>query len=175
MKQLDFPEIKQTYKWDCGADVLEAVLTYYGIEIREELLIDYAKTNCKTGTSKKDMLRTLEKFDLKYDARSMTIEDLKNYIDKNIPVVILLQVWNKKGVIDYKNDFHDGHWVAAIGHNKDEIIFEDPYVLQRTFLKKEELEERWHDKEGDSKIYNFGIAVFGKKPAYNQKKLVHMN
>lgn len=173
MKQLEFPELRQTYEWDCGAKALQSVLMYFGIEIREELLIKYAKTNSREGTLRSDMLHTLEKFKLKFDAKNITIEDLKGYIDKKIPVIILLQAWHGKSV-DYVNDFRDGHWVVVIGYDKDRIIFEDPYSFERTFLKNKELEERWHAKENGEKVSNYGIAVFGKKPKYDADKIIHM-
>lgn len=174
MTLLKFPELRQTYEWDCWAKALQAVLTYYGIEIREELLIRYAKTNSKEGTSTRNMINTLKKLKLNVDGRSMTIKDLKEYIDKKIPVIILLQAWNGKH-IDYTNDFHDGHWVVAIGYNKNKIIFEDPYSFERVFLIDDELEKRWHAKENWTKILNFGIAVFGKKEIYNPNKVIHMD
>jgi len=174
MKQLEFPELRQTYKWDCGAKALQAVLTYYGIEIREELLIKYAKTDSKNGTSILKMQYVLKKFKLKFDAKSMAIKDLKDYIDREIPIIILLQAWNGKN-INYTNDFHDGHWVVVIGYDTEKIIFEDPYSFERTFLKNKELENRWHAKENGNKIFNYGIAVFGKKPKYNSDKIIHMD
>ncbi len=174
MKQLEFPKLRQTYEWDCGAKALQAVLTYYGVEIREELLMKYAKTNSKEGTSIPKMQHVLEKFKLKFDAKQMTTTDLRNYIDKEIPIIILLQAWSGKN-LDYANDFHDGHWVVAIGYDTNKIIFEDPYSFERTFLKSKELEERWHAKEKGNIILNYGIAVFGKKSKYNSDKIIHMD
>lgn len=174
MKQLDFPELRQTYEWDCGAKALQSVLTYYGIEIREELLIKYAKTNSKEGTSIPKMQSTLKKFKLKFDAREMSIKDLKNYIDKKIPIIILLQAWHRKNM-DYTNDYNDNHWVIAIGYDTNKILFEDPYSFERTFLKNKELEKRWHAKENGNKISNYGIAVFGKTQKYDSHKIIHMD
>lgn len=174
MRLLDFPELRQAYEYDCGAKVLQAVLTYYGIEIREELLIKYAKTNSKEGTSRQGIINTLKKFHLKYDSKNMTITELRDYIDKKIPVIILLQAWNGKNV-DYTESYSDGHWVIAVGYNRDKIFFEDPYSFKRTFLKNKELETRWHAQEEEEKILNYGIAVFGKKKTYNSKKIVHMD
>ena len=174
MKQLDFPELRQTYEWDCGAKALQAILAYYGIEVREELLIKYAKTNSKEGTSIARIQYVLERFKLKFDAKKMTIKDLKNFIDKGIPVIILLQAWSRKK-LDYTNDFHNGHWAVAMGYDTNKIIFEDPYSFERTFLKNKELKERWHAKEKGSIILNYGIAVFGKKRKYNPNKIIHMD
>jgi len=51
MKILEFPELRQTYEYDCGANALQGILAYYGMEIREELIIKSAKTNKIYGTS----------------------------------------------------------------------------------------------------------------------------
>jgi uncharacterized protein YvpB len=136
-------------------------------------LIKEAKTKKKKGTSVVNMLETLKKHGLKTEARGMTFEDLKKYLKQEIPVILLLQAWSKKGV-DYKNDYHDGHWVVAIGFDKNKIFFEDPYAFERTFLSKPKLKERWHAQEGRKKFLNLGIAVFGKKPVFNPKKIIKM-
>ena len=87
-------------------------MAYYGIEIREELLIKYAKTNPKEGTTITNMNLILQKFKLNFDSKKMTLKDLKEYIDKQIPIIILLQAWNTK--MNYTHDYHDGHWVVVI-------------------------------------------------------------
>ena len=174
MIQLDFPGLTQSYEWDCGAKALQAVIAYFGIEIREELLIKYAKTNSKDGTSIADMTNTLKKFKLKFDARNMTINDLKGYIDQKMPILILLQAWSEKK-IDYAKAFDHSHWVVAIGYDRNRIIFEDPHAFDRTFLENKELEERWHAEENGTKIFNYGIAVFGKNPNYRNNKIIHMD
>jgi len=119
------------------------------------------------------MNNTLNKYNLKFDSRTMTIQDIKNYIDKKVPVIILLQAWNGK-ITNYTHDFHDGHRVVAIWYDKNKIIFEDPYSFERTFLSYQELEERWHAKEGNKKIIHHGIAVFGDE-TYHSSKIIHMD
>ena len=162
MKLLDFPKLRQTYEYDCGANALQAVLAYYGIELSEEILMKDAKTNPKKGTTIKGILKTLDEFKLKYESKRMTIKDIQNYLDKKIPVLILLSAYN------------EFHWVVAIGYDKNKIFFDDPSSFERTFLEDKELEKKWHAKEGKKEIYNHGIAVFGKKPVYDSKKIIHM-
>lgn len=174
MKQLDFPELRQTYEYDCGANALQATLAYYGIEVSEESLLKLAKTDKKKGTTIAGMLRVLKKYSLKFDSNSMTIENLKEYINKKIPIIILLQAWNGKS-IHYTNYYHSGHWVVAIGYNNKKIFFEDPYAFERTFLTNDELNNRWHAKENNKKIINHGIAVYGRTAKYSTKKMIHMD
>ncbi|MFH0808213.1 MAG: cysteine peptidase family C39 domain-containing protein [archaeon] len=174
MKILDFPLLRQMYEYDCGANVLVSVLAYFGVEVRGGLIIESANTNAGKGTDVSNVLKTLKDYGLKFDSKKMTLADVKEYINRNIPVVILLQAWGK-GVVDYANDNSNGHWVVAIGYGKHKIFFEDPYSFDRTFLTNEEFIERWHDEEDGKKILRHGIAVYGKKPVYCSGKVVHMD
>lgn len=173
MKLLEFPCVRQVYEYDCGAQGLQSVLVYYGIEIREELIMKYAKTNSKEGTLIEGITHVLKKFGLQYNSRKMNLEEVKRYLDKGIPVFLLLQAWNRKKV-DYKKRYQDKHWVVAIGYSKDKVFFADPYSFFKTFLSKEELEERWHSEEKGLKIDHHGIAVFGRQPEYDSKKIIPM-
>ncbi|MEK6823917.1 MAG: cysteine peptidase family C39 domain-containing protein [Nanoarchaeota archaeon] len=176
MKILDFPELCQTYEYDCGATALEAVFIYYGIEIKEGLIINQAKTSKSRGTSVKHIEITAKKYGFKVDSKEIDIPDIKKYIDKKIPVILLLQAWKGRKNLDWKKDWDDGHYVVAIGYDKEKIYFEDPYTFERTFLKFEELKKRWHGGFAKGKKYiNHGIAIFGKTPKFNSKKRIHMN
>lgn len=174
MKTLDFPKLRQTYDYDCGAKALQSILVYYGIEISEHILIEHAKTNEEVGTLSKDILAVLKRYHLHYDQKPMNIEDLKDYIHRNIPVIILLQAWSDDPV-DYKTNNEHGHWVIAIGYDKEKIIFEDPLSFRHTWLTFDELNERWHSEEGNKILKNYGIAVYGKEAKYDSKKIVHMD
>ncbi len=174
MIQLNFPELRQTFDYDCGAEVLQAVLVYYGREVSEEVVLKLAKTSKEEGTAISRILGTLEHFGLLFDKRVLTVGDLKMYIDRKIPVIILLQAWREEK-IDYAKDFDDGHWVVVIGYDDDRIIFEDPYTFERSFLVEEELNERWHGQEDGQAINHLGIAVYGPEPSYDPQKLIHMD
>lgn len=174
MRLLNFPNLIQTYEYDCGATALQTVLAYYGIEVYESTLMKSAKTNKKDGTTIKGVLRTLKRYKLKFDAKKMSIQNLKDYIDKRIPVIILLQAWGRKGT-EYANDYRDGHWAVVIGYSGRKIFFEDPWAFTRTFLTNSELKKRWHETEGGKKIANYGIAVYGKRPRYKSNRIAHMD
>jgi len=174
MKILDFPELRQTYEYDCGAKVLQAVLVYYGVEVSEGLIVKHAKTSEKSGTSIKNILNVLRRYGLKFDSKVMSIKELKNYIDKKIPVIILLQAWSLNK-IDYTHHYNNGHFVVAIGYDNDKIIFEDPYSFTRAFLTEKELESRWHGKDNRKKIVHWAAAVYGKNPHYDSSKMIHMD
>jgi uncharacterized protein len=173
MKILNFPEVTQSYEYDCGSTALQAVLTYYGKEEHGGKLIKLIKTSKRRGTKLLKILEALKKYDLKFDSKTMTIEELKNYIDQKIPIIILIQAWRIKD-IPYTNNYDNGHWVIVIGYDEEKIYFEDPYVFKRTFLTTSELEDRWHGKEGN-KIIKHGVAIYGKEPVYNPGEIIHMD
>lgn len=174
MKILDFPELRQISEFDCGANALQSVLAYYGIEINEEEILKEAKTSQK-GTSVQNIESVAKKHGLKFDSRKMTIADVKKYIDEKAPVILLVQAWSENKKTDWQKDWKDGHYVVAIGYDKTKIYFEDPYAFERTFLTFDELILRWHDAVANKQYINHGIAVYGKNPKFDSKKIIHMN
>jgi len=175
MKILKFPELHQTYNWDCGASVMQSILTYYGFDVREEVVMKIAKTT-KRGTPIPGLIAVAEKYHLTFKAGKMMVENIKKYLDKKIPVILLLQAWSGKKRIKWESDWFDGHYVVAVGYNSQRIYFEDPWTFSRTYLAYPELEKRWHDVDRDGKKhFNWGMAVFGKKPKYGLDKSKHMD
>ena len=176
MKSIILPKLHQTYGYDCGAKALQSVLTYYGIEMREDFIIKDAKTS-KKGTSIKGIIKVAEKYGLKTVSKEMSLKEIKKYINKKTPVILLLQAWAEKKVTNWEKDWADGHYVVAVGYTQDKVLFEDPSSFSLTYLKYNELEKRWHDidSRNGKKYYHHGIAVFGKKPKYKKDKIVKMN
>lgn len=172
-KILDFPQLRQSFEYNCGSKTLQGILIYYGLNIREETVIKKAKTSPDYGTLIKNIEKVLIQYNLKFDSKEMTIKEIENYIDKKIPVLILLQAWGDD-IKNYKKSFLNGHWVVVIGYSKEKIYFADPYAYRRTFLYKNELLERWHSKENNKIIRNYGIVVYGK-PIFKSHEIIHMD
>jgi len=173
MTKLTFPNLLQTFEYDCGATAIQSILLYYGIEIKANKIITYAKTDEKSGTFIKDTEAVFLQYGLKYDSQTLSILDLESYLKKKIPVMILLQAWSATQK-NYSTSYKDGHWVVAIGFDSQNIYFADPYISAISFIPKKEFKSRWHGKEGRKKIQNYGIAVFGKRPSYSSRKIVYM-
>ncbi len=175
LKMLDFPRGRQSSDHDCGAKALQLVLAYYGFDVREDKIIAATGTNPDDGTPIGGIERIIKETGLEFTSKSMSIRDVKAYIRRNIPVMLLLQAYAKKGV-DWKNDWNDGHYTVAIGYNGDRIVFADPSSFRRKFLTFAELAERWHDRDSNGTEYlNYGIAVFGRRPAFKSHEIVHLN
>lgn len=175
MKTITLPQLRQTYGYDCWAKALQSILVYYGIEAREDHIIKYAKTS-KDGTSIEGIIKAANKYGLKTDSKKMTIKDIKKYLIKDIPVIMVLQAWAENKKINWEKDWFDGHYVVAIGFTKDKIIFEDPSSFERTYLKYDELNKRWHDIDtNEKKYFHHGIAIFGEKPQFKKDEIIHMD
>jgi len=174
MKFLIFPEERQTYNYDCWAKATQSILNYYGIDVRENIVMKTTKTT-KDGTFMLGIEKVIHDNWLKTTTEKMTVSKIKKYIDKKIPVIVVLQARTDKIHVNRKEDRVDGHYVVAIWYDKTKIYFEDPASIFRTYLFFKEFKERRHDRDSNGKeYYHYGIAVYGKKPAYNLVKKVHM-
>jgi ABC-type bacteriocin/lantibiotic exporter with double-glycine peptidase domain len=177
MKIINFPQLRQSFDYDCGAEALRGILAYYGIDEELNKLIKYAKTTKKHGTQFNGIERVLKKYNLKFEQKQMSIIELEKYLDKNIPVILLVQAWPEKKGKDLKDRWDSGHFVIAIGYTDTEIIFEDPAVLHKTSLDMNELLDRWHGierkKDKKIKLENVGVAVYGE-PKYEHGKIIKM-
>ena len=175
MKILNFPERRQTYNYDCWASCAQSVLNYYWIDIREDTIMKIAWTN-KEWTSIWWIEMVVHKYKLKNKTEHMTISKIKKYIDRQIPVIIILQARTDTKHVDWKSNRVDGHYVVAIGYDKTKIYFEDPSSIYRTYLLNNEFKERRHDVDIDwREYYHYGIAVYGKKPKYSTHTKIHMD
>jgi len=174
MKMLTFPELRQTYDYDCGAKAVQAVLAYYGIDERESPIMKLAGTR-RSGTPIRGVVRALHEYGLKCRVGRMTIAGIRREIDRDRPVILVLQAWADKKVADWEKDWIDGHYVVAIGYDRKRVFFEDPSSVMRTYLSFDELTKRWHDVDTDGKRYfNYGIVAYGRKPEFDLDRKIHM-
>ena len=107
--------------------------------------------------------------------KNMTVPELKTLIDGGKPVICLIQAWAEK-TIDYSNDWEDGHYVLAIGHDQGNIFFMDPSTLcNYTYIPTDEFVKRWHDTDGKEKLVHFGLIIEKSKPKYNPAAFIKLN
>ncbi|MGA1865940.1 MAG: N-formylglutamate amidohydrolase [Thermoplasmatota archaeon] len=91
-KVLDLPSTRQTYDFDCGAKSLQTLLAYYGIDIREDVLMKELRISKVDGSSIDSIISFAEGKGFTVEAKEkMTIEDIKQSIDEEHPVLVLLQ------------------------------------------------------------------------------------
>lgn len=163
------PDVLQFSDYDCGDMCVQAVLAYYGTDFNEVKLLKILKTRKRDGTCSEHIAEFFEKKKFKVESRSMDIEDLKYFINRKIPVIILAQAW-KKSKVRYQKTKSYGHYMIVIGYDDKNIYFEDPAMFGKGYIPIKEFVKRWHalDKK---EIKRLGIAVWGKKP-YNYKKFL---
>lgn len=122
------------------------------------------------------IVETVKEYGLKYFSKKTTIPEIKDFINKYIPVIVVSQAWTKKVDIDWRNDWEDGYYVTAIGYDKDKIYFKDPSSFERVFLYYNEFKDRWHDVDVNGKKFiNHGIAIYGKENTFNLEKIIHLD
>lgn len=170
MKKIFYiPDVLQYSDFDCGDMCAQTVMAYYGTDINEIKLLKKLKTRKTDGTGAEHIVEFFKKEKFKVEARSMDIEDLIYFINKNIPVIILAQAW-KKSKVRYQRTKAFGHYMVVIGYDDKNIYFEDPAIFGKGYIPIDEFEKRWHafDKDVGKR---YGIAVWGPKP-YNYNKFV---
>jgi predicted double-glycine peptidase/cell fate (sporulation/competence/biofilm development) regulator YmcA (YheA/YmcA/DUF963 family) len=168
----DFPDLRQHSDYDCG--VLLDVLEYYGEDMMPKEMEKEMGTT-ENGTSPEQIKTFFENHGYQVDMREMTIEEVKQYLDKYIPVVLDIQAWSDTENVDYANDWIDGHYVVAHGYDSNYVYFDDPSSVGLAGMTYEDLEIRWHDVDGNgNQLQHLGIAIFGKEPDYSQTKMVEI-
>ncbi len=171
---LNFPQVRQSTDYSCGASAVRAVLVYYGKDIREDQLIQTMHTSKENGTDPKNMMQYLRKQAFKVDFGTMTVQKLKEYIDKKIPVIVLIQAWADDEK-EYKETLDNGHYAVVIGYTDTKFLFEDPSIYERGYLTFDEFEKRWKDISSEGKIYTkCGIAVYGAEPKYSEEEFIRI-
>ena len=180
--QLDFPDLRQIDNFDCGAVSLQAVLIYYGIDVREDDLLKLLGTTrtdiIKNGTKLSAMIDVAKHYGLDAEVHyDMSIQDMMQHIENKIPVILLIQAWRDYSKdAEWKQDEDDGHYVVAIGRKKDTVTIEDPSLTVRGWISMDELEERWHGLGDDNKteVRHAAVVIKGK-PKYNSSDYVHID
>jgi ABC-type bacteriocin/lantibiotic exporter with double-glycine peptidase domain len=173
MKIIEYPETRQTFNFDCGANALVSALVFAGIEEREDRVALLAGTT-KSGTNTRGVLRVLRYHGLPLKAgKRMTPSDLRLAVDEGFPTLLTLQAYRESNR-PYRTLWDDGHWVVAIGYDQDRIFFEDPSSFCRTWLADEELRQRWHDVDRGRRIYGWGCTVCVNS-RYRHDRQAHMD
>jgi predicted double-glycine peptidase len=173
-KLLDFPATRQAYEFSCGPSAVQSVMAYYGEDFRESELIRMLKTGKDDGTYVKDIVKFLHYNGLTTRLKQkMTVEELIRFIDRGIPVIVLIQAWgsDKNYKTGYADCWDDGHFVVVIGYTDKDILFSDPALFTVGYIPIEEFVNRWHDIDEGNKTYQLGMAVWGKKPAFEKDKV----
>jgi len=158
---------RQTYDYDCGAKALQLVMAYYGVDVREDELIKRLGSG-KDGTRVEKMIAVAEAEGFRVYAREhWPLCQVKQYLEKGHPVIVLLQAWAEKRLTikEWLKNYDDGHYAILIGHDRGVLLFEDPASFRRTWLRESEFLARWHDLDPlhNHKYRRFGMVLSGRQ------------
>ena len=177
-KTLEYPYVRQSTNYSCGATAVQSVLAYYEDDMpRETEVMKWLHTVpvevMNIGTAIQSIVSFLSERGYTVEHKEyMSIEEVVQYVGQDIPVIVLMQAWAEIRPKDYSMTYDDGHYVVAIGYNvfKRSMYFADPSLETRGWLSYGDLNERWHAiDENGKKVEHYGIAVWGKKPVYSTK------
>jgi uncharacterized protein len=164
-KLLPLPDVRQGTAYSCGASALQAVLAYWGVEIREDKLMELLGTDPEVGTPPQAILRTAQDMGLKATLQEhLTLDDLAQHLEAGLPVIVAGQAWREDVSGTWADEWECGHYMVVIGLDHENVYFEDPSLLgSRGFIPREQFLERWHDVDGLGRKYlRLGILVQGE-------------
>ena len=84
---------RQVFDFDCGAQALQMVLAYYGVEIRGDELMNALGTD-QNGTPVASMIAFSKSKGFEVQAGvGWILGKVKRFVDEKHPVIVLLQAW----------------------------------------------------------------------------------
>lgn len=164
---LPVPDTRQSTIYSCGAAALQAVLMYWGVEYREDELMEMLGTDPEQGTHPESIVRVARELGFEAELREgMTLEDLSRLVGEGVPVIVDCQAWREGDQPPWRDTWEDGHYMVVIGIDSENVYFEDPSALgSRGFIPRDEFLERWHDYEaGGRQFLQAGIVIRGARP-----------
>ncbi|KJS22318.1 MAG: hypothetical protein VR72_06460 [Clostridiaceae bacterium BRH_c20a] len=177
LKLIKVPFTYQATTFSCGAAALQSVLFYYGLAMREKEMAEKLHTNPEIGTKYKSIIELARTFGFNAEGHlNMTIGQLEDKINENIPVIVLIQAWAKQST-NYHNNSGNEHYVVAIGFDRENFYFMDPYTLGNyTYIPRADYSQRWHGREGEIVLEHLGIIITGKKgrAAFNPAEILKL-
>jgi ABC-type bacteriocin/lantibiotic exporter with double-glycine peptidase domain len=168
-----YPTVTQKTREDCGAAIVSSILRNHNIKHKYTRLCKELNVG-KIGTEETDIVSFLNNKGFRaWMTYDMTVDSLINFIDSEIPVVLIIQAWSRSKREDkYEGLTNYGHYSLAIGHDDNRVVFMDSGLPFGSYgyLTKEELEKRWYYVSEDNRKLRVGIVV--EPPQKNN--LVHI-
>ena len=169
-KVIPLHNLRQTFDFDCGAKALQVLLAYYGVEIREDQLLEELGADEKDGVRPEAMVALARRHGFEVHAGpGWTLEDIKRPVSEGHPVIVLLQAWADRhlSLEDWAANFDDGHYAIVTGYDREVLLFEDPASFHRTWLEAEELLARRHDQHPvtGERLRHWALVLRGRAPA----------
>lgn len=177
-KLIPIPRICKDESNTVAAACVEAILSYYKCKIDKEAAewkeLTQATEKDGTGFAKIHMFlcRAREADKSKEYLlgiqmnQYMTICDLISAIDRGVPTICLIQAWyeGEDGTVDGNHDYREeeqcGHYVVAVGYDRDCIYFLDPCQSDTySYIPIKEFDARWHGDDMGERYVRTGLQV----------------
>ncbi len=145
------PDVRQSTPYSCGAASLQAVLSYWGKDLREDELLTMLNTTGERGTSPYTIVNVSRSLGFSAELRTdVTLLDLESAVHAGIPVIVGIQAWRDNTSPPFwLDDWGDGHYLVVIGMDEKNVYLEDPAMLgTRGVISRDEFLMRWHDFAG---------------------------
>lgn len=177
------PDVRQSTTYSCGAAALQALLSYWGIDKREQDLMRALETSEAEGTSPEAIVKVAKEVGCEaYSKEDLGLKNIEESLRQRIPVICAIQAWADTQAEGFSWDkaWEDGHYVIVIGLDSLSVYVEDPSLLgTRGVIPRDEFVARWHDYRGeppydpsDQPYIHLGIFVVGsradEKPAFTR-------
>lgn len=156
------PTVRQATDHTCGAAAVHAVAAYFGVGPATEAEVVRVMRFGSDGSDPAHLVRALRRYGLAVaEQRGMTDASLRAWLDVRRPVILMLQAWGDRR--RYRHTWSEGHWVVAIGYDREGLYVEDPLLAEaRGFVSWAALADRWHDLEGRTRrrVHRYGLVVW---------------
>jgi len=165
---------RQETEYSCGANALQAVLSYWGRDVEEAELMKLLHTSSEVGTYPEDIARVARALGFEAEVReNLTLDEVKKFTANGAPMIGLAQVWlsQKESRTSAEEEWDNGHWIVVLGVDEKYVYFQDPYArMSKAFIPRKAFEAHWHQAMGGDltrspKLIHLGIFIRGKKPA----------
>jgi predicted double-glycine peptidase len=126
------PLVRQATDYTCGVASMMSVVCYWtGEDLEESVVANEVNSTETHGTLVAHMISFAQKKGFDVEKRlDMNLNELFSFIDKKIPVIVLIQAWPQPLlIVNWTLDYSDGHWVVACGYDAQRIFFMDPWYL----------------------------------------------
>jgi predicted double-glycine peptidase len=164
---------------DCGPASIAMILNYYGLNVTTDQV--FAKTGADGGLISIAKMQNAI-INLGYESefkKNISVDDLKNYINQDIPVIALVHYGSLNSTQD--KNFKGGHFFDVVGYRDDGYFVNDPNFKgslrqdgDHHFFTKSEFEKAWKDCSLDNNPINSVLIIKRKQsqsaPVSNQNQ-----
>ena len=137
---LKVPYFRQKRDYSCGPASLRMILSYFGLEVGEEKLIELCGTN-RLGTSRFQIVEAATKLKFRADTfAELTMEQICDILEANLPIIALIDAGRIYGGIS-----GIGHFVVIVGRMESKVVYHDPVMGQNLVTEEEIFFQAWQE------------------------------